>query len=82
MADNDKCLEILGEYRTLKYVKYGLWGAGLGMIVASLIGMDKDTPPNLGLLIGGGIVCNLSWIPHLKLDGKIEEAISTYNSSK
>ena len=79
LADNPASMKLLNEHRTLIYTQVGLVAAGLGTIAATLATMKKgrDTAPP-GIFIGAAIAVT-SWIPHLMRQGKIEDAIETYN---
>jgi hypothetical protein len=79
LSDNPKSIQLLREHKTLGTVKVLLVLGGLGLIGSAFIGADKDHPPSVGLLIAGGVVANLSWIPSLMQSDKIEKAIEVYN---
>ena len=79
LSDNPKSIQLLREHKTLGTAKVLLVLGGLGLIGSAFIGVDKDHPPSVGLLVAGGVVANLSWIPSMMQSGKIEEAIEVYN---
>lgn len=81
LSDNPKSIQLLREHKTLGTAKVLLVLGGLGLIGSAFIGVDKDHPPSLGLLIAGGVVANLSWIPGLMQSDKIEKAIEVYNKN-
>ncbi|MBL7994652.1 hypothetical protein JNM05_04700 [bacterium] len=80
LSDNPKSIQLLREHKNLGVAKIVLVLAGLGLIGSAFIGVDKDHPPSVELMVAGGIVANLSWIPYFMQAGKIENAIEVYNS--
>lgn len=81
LRDNPRSIELLDEYRTLSYVRWGIGIVGAGIVVSSFIGGSKEHPVNKGTLIGGAVMVNLSWIPYLMQGSKLEDAIRIYNST-
>ncbi|KAB2877732.1 hypothetical protein F9K33_15680 [bacterium] len=79
LSDNPKSIQLLREHKNLGVAKIVLVLAGVGLIGSAFIGVDKDHPPSVGLMVGGGIVANLSWVPYFMQNGKIENAIEVYN---
>ncbi|MFA6540601.1 MAG: hypothetical protein WCT99_03290 [Bacteroidota bacterium] len=76
LADNTKSMQLLDEYRTMNYFKYGIGTVGLAIIVAGITAKDG---PSKNTVIAGAIVVNLAWIPSLMQGGKIDQAIRVYN---
>ena len=81
LSDNPKSIQLLREHKRLGTAKVLLVLGGLGLIGSAFIGVDKDHPPSVGLLVAGGVVANLSWIPGLMQSDKIEKAIEVYNKN-
>lgn len=79
LSSNPKSIQLLREHKTLGTAKIVLILGGLGLIGSAFIGADKEHPPSVGLLVAGGVVANLSWIPSLMQSGKMEKAIEVYN---
>jgi hypothetical protein len=80
LSDNPKSIQLLREHKTLGTAKVLLVLGGLGLIGSAFIGVNKDHPPSVGLLVAGGVVANLSWIPGMMQSDKIEKAIEVYNT--
>ncbi len=80
LKDNAKSMELLNEWKTLQYVKYGAAVVALGLVASSFIGVDENTKPNFGLAITGAVIGNLGYyIPGIMQSGKIQKSIKVYN---
>lgn len=79
LADNPRSMELLKEYKTLSYVRWGIGAVGVGIVISAFIGSSKENPVKKGNLIVGAVVANLSWIPYLLQGQKLEDAIRIYN---
>lgn len=80
LSDNPQSIKLLREHKNLSVVKTVLILGGLGLIGSAFIGVDKEHPPSVGLMVAGGVVANLTWIPNWMQSDKIEKAIEVYNS--
>lgn len=79
LSSNPASMRYLSQHETLTYVQIVLVVGGLAIIGSAFSGVDKEHPPSMGRLIGGGLVCNLAWIPHLIKGDLIMTAIEEYN---
>lgn len=80
LADNPMSQQHLDTYKNFSYAKAGSIVGGIAVIGSSFIGVDKDNPPKVGLIVAGGIIANLGWVFHMMQSDKIESAIREYNS--
>ena len=78
LSDNNESIKHLKTYNTLNVVQWILVGSGIGLLIAGLATSSKEEL-NTGLMITGGVVALLAWIPHLIGKSEYRKAIEVYN---
>jgi len=82
LADNNKSMKSLAEYKTLSFIEWGMILGGAGLILGGIGQIDQEdgiSPDGRILLVSGGMLAACSQIPGLIKSDKIEDAIEEYN---
>lgn len=76
LADNVRSMQMLDEYETLNYYKYGVTGVGTLLVLS---GASKDITRGKNYFITGAACFLTSWIPYLLQQTILQDAIMEYN---
>lgn len=76
LADNVRSMQILDEYETLNYYKYG--AAGIGTLFV-LSGASKNIDRGKNYFFAGAACFSLAYIPYLLQESILRDAVTEYN---